>query len=299
MAHTITTAFVKQFDSNIIMLSQQRGSRLERSVRYKEAIGEEAYFERLAATAARRRTSRHSDTPLMNSQHSRRMCAQWDFDWADLIDREDEVRMLISPESSYAMNAAWALGRAKDEVILEAATGIAQEGKNGQTGVALPAGQKIAVNYDSASDTNLTLDKVIHAKSILDANEATEPDQPKYLWVTAAMLESMLKHEQPTSGDYAAIKALIQGELTFFMGFNWIRTELLGTDANGDRQAVAVVGDGVGLCVGRDQNSRISERDDKNYATQVFASMTIGAVRIEDEKVVEIACDESVYGPST
>jgi hypothetical protein len=44
--------------------------------------------------------------------------------------------------------------------------------------------------------------------------------------------------------------------------------------------------------MGSDITTRISERDDKNYATQVFLSMTIGATRIEDEKVVEVACQE-------
>ena len=48
----------------------------------------------------------------------------------------------------------------------------------------------------------------------------------------------------------------------------------------------------IGLAVGADIQTKISERADKNYATQVFLSMTIGATRIEDEKMVEIACNE-------
>jgi hypothetical protein len=48
----------------------------------------------------------------------------------------------------------------------------------------------------------------------------------------------------------------------------------------------------MGLALGRDIATKISERADKNYATQVFLSMTIGATRVEDEKVVEIACQE-------
>ena len=44
--------------------------------------------------------------------------------------------------------------------------------------------------------------------------------------------------------------------------------------------------------MGADIQTKISERADKNYATQVFLSMTIGATRIEDEKMVEIACVE-------
>jgi hypothetical protein len=36
---------------------------------------------------------------------------------------------------------------------------------------------------------------------------------------------------------------------------------------------------------------RISERDDKNYATQVYASMSIGATRMEEKRVGYIECD--------
>ena len=44
-----------------------------------------------------------------------------DFDWADLIDQEDKVRMLISPQSEYAQAGAWAMGRAMDDAIIDAA----------------------------------------------------------------------------------------------------------------------------------------------------------------------------------
>jgi hypothetical protein len=39
--------------------------------------------------------------------------------------------------------------------------------------------------------------------------------------------------------------------------------------------------------------ARIDERSDKGYATQVYYCMSIGATRMEEEKVVQIDCDES------
>jgi len=50
------------------------------------------------------------------------------------------------------------------------------------------------------------------------------------------------------------------------------------------------------LGVGKDISSRISERADKNYATQVFLSMTIGATRMEEARVGYIECDPTA-GP--
>ena len=48
----------------------------------------------------------------------------------------------------------------------------------------------------------------------------------------------------------------------------------------------------MGLALGKDIQTKISERADKNYSTQVYLCMTIGATRVEDEKVLEIACTE-------
>ncbi len=42
-----------------------------------------------------------------------------------------------------------------------------------------------------------------------------------------------------------------------------------------------------------DFKGRISERDDKNYSMQAYAEMSIGAVRMEEEKVVQVLCKDT------
>jgi hypothetical protein len=194
--------------------------------------------------------------------------------------------MLISPQSEYAMAGAWAMGRAMDDAIIAAATGNAYGGVSGGTSIALPAGQKVA-----HGGTGLSVAKLISAKEILDASDV-DPDEERYLIVTSKQISDMLAITQITSADYNSVKALVAGQVDTFMGFKFIRTERLGLDSNSDRQVLAFCKSGIGLAVGSDVSTRISERADKNYATQVFLSMTIGATRVEDEKVVEIACNE-------
>jgi hypothetical protein len=286
MSVQITTAFVEQYKSNVFHLAQQKGSRLRDCVRSETVTGKSHFFERIGSVAAEKRTSRHSDTPRMDTPHSRRKVTMDDYDWADLIDQEDKVRMLISPQSEYAQAGAWAMGRAMDDSIIGAATGTSYGGVSGGTSVALPAGQKIA--HGSAG---LTLAKLIEAKEILDANDV-DPDETRYMVVTSKQMSNLLNLEKVTSSDYASIKALVQGQIDTYLGFKFIRTERLGTDSNSNRQVLAFCQSGIGLAVGSDVATRITERADKNYATQVFLSMTIGATRVEDEKVVEIACNE-------
>ena len=97
---------------------------------------------------------------------------------------------------------------------------------------------------------------------------------------------------QITSADYNSVKALVSGQIDTFLGFKFIRSQRLGTDSTPSRQCLAFTKSAIGLALGADIQTKISERADKNYATQVFLSMTIGATRIEEEKMVEIAANE-------
>jgi hypothetical protein len=286
MSTQITTAFVEQYKSNVFHLAQQKGSRLRGAVKTETVTGKSHFFERIGSTAAQLRTSRHSDTPRVDTPHSRRKVTMNDYDWADLIDQEDKVRMLISPQSEYAQAGAFAMGRAMDDAIIAAATGNALGGVAGGTSVPLASAQKVV--HGSAG---LSVAKLISAKEILDAAE-TNPDEAKFVVCSAGQISDLLNITQITSADYNSVKALVQGQIDTFMGFKFIRTQRLGTDTNGHRQVLAFNQSALGLAVGSDISTKISERADKNYATQVFLSMTIGATRVEDEKMVEIACTE-------
>ena len=110
---------------------------------------------------------------------------------------------------------------------------------------------------------------------------------------SANQLSDFLNIAEVKSSDYNSIKALVQGEVDTYLGFKFIRSERLGLDGDSNRQVLAFCQSAIGLAVGSEISTKISERADKNYATQVFLSMTIGATRIEDEKMVEIACTES------
>lgn len=293
MSTQVTTAFVQQYAANVMMLAQQKGSKLREAVRVENVTGKQAFFDQIGATAARRRTSRHSDTPRMDTPHTRRRCSVEDFDWADIIDQEDKLRMLIDPTSTYAKSAANAMGRAIDEVIVDAIRGTAYTGEGGSTAVVLPAGQKIAV-----AAAGLTLAKLISAKKLMDAADIEGED--RFIAVTSEQLEDLLNNTTVTSADFNTVKALVQGEVETFLGFKFIRvdgvridgTKILPFITGADRAVVAWQKEQVVLGLSAEPQARISERADKNYATQVFYSMSAGAARMQEAGVVEVACLE-------
>lgn len=282
----ITTSFVKQFLDNVVLLAQQMSERFRSAVRLETGIvGEEAFFEQLAATAAQEKTNRNSDTPLIKSDFRRRRVTMRDWIWADLFDQEDKLKQLIEPTSTVVQNIGAAFARTIDKLIIDQMNGTAATGKTGSTSTVLPASQKIAVGA-----AGLTKAKVIESKKKLDAAEV--PKENRFFAHSAEQLEDLLGITEVTSADFNTVRALVQGEIDTWLGFKWIHTEQLNVDGSGDRLNLAWQKSGVLLATAKEPSTRIEDRADKNFATQVFMSMGIGATRMEELKVVEIACSE-------
>ena len=204
-----------------------------------------------------------------------------------MIDDQDKLRMLIDPTSPYAMNGAYALGRAMDDVIITAALGASLTGENGSTSTPFDtSNQQIAVG-----GTGLTVAKLRTARKILLTNEVDVAMDPLYIAVTAVQMDNLLGTTEVTSSDYNSVKALVQGNVDTFLGFKFIHCERLGVDGSGDRRCIAWAKSGMHLGMWNDITTKISERADKSYATQVYVKGTFGATRTEEKKVVEIICD--------
>jgi hypothetical protein len=292
MSTQITTAFVEQYSANVQHLAQQKGSRLRACVDVETITGKNAFFEQIGSVAARKRPARHSDTPQMDTPHARRRVSLEDYDWADLIDNEDRVRMLIDPTSPYVTAASNAMGRAMDTAIIEAADGTAFTGTTGSTSTAYDTANTIGVQVgiSPAADTGLNIGKLRAAKEVLDANEV-DPDAKRVCILNATQLRNLLAQTEVTSSDFNTVKALVQGEVNEFLGFRFIRTQLIGVDSNSDDKVLYFTQPGMKLAVGINPVARISERSDKNHATQVYYSMSIGATRMEEKQVGIITCD--------
>ena len=302
MSSEITVARVQQYKAEVMHLSQQKGSRLSGAVRNESQQGKSAFYDRLGAATAVVRTSRHADTPQIDSAHSRRRVTLVDYEWADLIDKEDLRRLLMNPAGKYAEAAAWALGRAKDNKIIAEADGSAYGGEDGSTAVAHPNSQKYAFN-DATNFDGVNVIGLRAIKRVLDGNDVDE-SIPRHAAINSIGMESLLGENEVVSADYNTIRALVMGDVDTYMGFKFHRLEALGTQTAAlsgspttgavgsgssliaDRKCIFWAQDGLLLATSADISAEIDRRSDKSYATQVYASMGIGATRMEEEKVV-------------
>ena len=295
MSFQVTTHFVQQYTTNVQLLLQQKGSKLRDAVTVGSYTGKAAKaIEQVGPVSAQKRTVRHGDTPLISTPADARWVFPVDYEWADLIDDQDKLRMLIDPTSSYAQNGAYALGRAMDDEIIAAFFGTSKTGENGSTNTVFDtSNQQVSVSAGSTGATGLNISKLREAKRILMANEVDIDNDPLFVILTAQQHDDLLNEAQAISLDYNTRPVLVDGRITAFMGFNFIHTERLGVDGSNYRRVPAFAKSGMHMGMFNDISTMISERADKGYATQVYVKGTFGATRTEEGKVVEILCSEA------
>lgn len=305
MSNTVPISFAIKYREDIHMLAQQRQSKLIGTVRRDaEAVnGKAAYFERMAPTEGEEKTTRHKPTPQIDTVHSRRRVNLRTFHWADLIDRNDQAKMLagMSLPQRYVDNGIAFLRRRQDVAIITALGGnaVSMDADDAATNVALPSGQKIV-----HGSTGLTLTKLLQTKEILDGADNDEEEE-RFFVLRAKQVTNLLQTTEVKSSDYNSVKALAEGRIDSFLGFRFIRSERLVTDGT-NRLCYAYLRSAVGFAwasgsatpmagsgEGADIYTSISVRNDLSDAWQAYVEATFDATRIEDEKVVQIACVES------
>jgi len=319
MSFQVTTAMIDQFSANVFHLSQQVESRLSSLCRSESQESESKFYDRIGKRSARRKEGRHSDVKHTDTPHSRRMVTMEDFYDSDLVDEEDKLRIIMNPESEYAMAIAASLGRQTDEVIIDAALGNAYGGRRGTEIVALPNTQKVGAFTSTALDTGavgnkLNIQTLRAIRKKFKQAEAIKKGEKLIFVCAAAQMDDLLASVEVTSADFNSVKALVQGEVDTFMGFLFVETELLnfneaavlynldlgtigagaGTIAIGTgRRCIAMTANRGVLCAkGRNVKGRIDELPQKHHAKQVYGSLTLGATRMEEEQVVEVICLE-------
>ncbi len=290
MAITIDKAFVNQYRDLVIHLAQQGETRVRPHVTEVSLRGEAYNFDRLAATAAVQKTARRLDTVYVDDTWSRRVAVPQTWNHTMTIEHEDKVQMLIDPQSAYAENQAMAMRRQWDSLCIEAATGSALDGDGvGQT---FPASQVVG---DGLSP--ITFDNVTEVQEKFLANDITT-DIPKVMLVGPIQVRKLMQLTEQTSSDYVRRESLQRlaafGIVPNWMGFTWIMSNLLLAPSAGQLSCLAFTKRAIGLAVNQDIFVRIGENPAKSYMIQVFSQFTGGAVRVEDEHIVELRVKDDI-----
>ena len=282
----VSTAAVQQYTDNIRLLVQQEMGKLRNTVLVDSNFtGEFKFYDQLGADEMTEKVSRNQDTPTDQPDHKRRRVSKRDFVHNKLLDQEDQLNMIVDPKGKYSQSAAMAAARAEDDLIIDAFNATAYTGKTGSDSTSFDADNQVA-----AGAVGMTKAKMLSAKLLLDNAEVEAAN--RYAVMAPQQLNDLLNTTEVTSADFNTVRALVDGDLDTWLGFKIIKSTRLAVDGSSSRLTYFYHKAAMQLAIQKEPTARADQRPDKNYAWQVFMSMSMGSTRLEEARIVQVACTE-------
>lgn len=285
--------YIQEFDSQIILLAQQKFSKLIGLVNADQQSSQTEYYRTFGTVSSTLDAAKGASTTYAGGVSDKRALTLGRITVADLISREDIIKMGQDPSPVLQEAFAAEIGRQIDIKILAALTGTAVAGSGN---VALPGGNALAVDY-STTGTNsaLTMNKVRAIVRLF--NEAEVDENDRIAVVSPGALQSLLKDNTVTSSDWNNIKPLVDGSLTRWMGMTWVQSNRLTRAASKDTNVFfhknalkcAWGNDGLGVY------TNIREVPGKTTDKEIISDVFFGAVRLQEPLVYTALTDVTLY----
>jgi hypothetical protein len=302
MAETVATYsvpehHVKMYTANVQAALNKEGGILMAYVSMGAYSGEKSQVVNfLGPVEFVERDSPYGDTQLTEVEHTQRWITGTEYDCAILIDRLDVLKMIYEPTSPYVERMREAAARKMDEIVMSKFYATAKTGKDGTTDTSFPAADQI-----DHGGTGLTVAKLRAARKLLKKRHVNLRTSRPYIAVTSEQTDDLLGEVAVGSSDYNAVKPLVDGEVSQFMGFTFVPYEDNGSAANGRgipeeivagpatiKNCPVWVPDGMHMGVWDGLSIIIGPRADKNNIKQAHATFTAGATRLEEGKVLRL-----------
>jgi hypothetical protein len=294
--------YFEQFNFNIRSVAGQTQSRLAGTIDSKPQKGETEYFDEIDKLDLERKTSRAAKTPVGLAKYFRRASTLKDWDRGVIIgDRSDAIRVMQDPTSAVTRELARARNRARDANIISVLLDTAyrkNEARNQLEAIDIPNTNIVTGDGTLASAagggaaTGFTLSKFIKLLTILGQSDddAIAGRTPKMTLIMCRQAHDDLLEavNQVSSTDFSDVKALVDGHIRHFLGFDILLTELLPVGDDGLRPVIAYTPNAAVETIGEGDFSRVSERSDLSYALQAYTLVSYGGTRL-DEKLVAVA----------
>lgn len=279
MAISVSNAFVTLFDSEVKQAYQGQRT-LGGLVRERAVEGSTVKFPKIGKGTASIRVPQTDVTP-MSVTYSQVTATMEDFIAAEYSDIFNQAKVNFQDRAELVQVVSGAIGRRMDQVVLDAL--VASSGTN------------TVANSVGGSNTNLNVAKLRETKKKMDAKNV--PSEGRTIIAHANNMDALLAETSVTSSEFNTVKALVNGEVNSFLGFNFVsigdRDEGgLAIDGSSDRIVYAFHRDAMGLGIGMNQQSRVDYIPEKT-SFLVASMFSAGSVAIDAEGITKITCRES------
>ena len=280
MSISLSNAFVTLFDAEVKQAYQGKAM-LVPAVRQRRGVeGSTVKFPKVGRGVATVRVPQTDVTPL-NVGFSTVTLTLTDYNAAEYSDIFSQAKVNFDERQELVQVVAGAMGRRQDQMVLDALTASSTS--------------LTVANSIGGSNTNMNVAKLREAKRLLDKGNV--PPDGRHIIIHANGLSNLLSETSVTSSDFNSVKALVQGDINTFLGFQFHvlgdRSEGgLAIDGSLDRTCFAFHKDAVGYGEGIAMRTEINYIAEKTswLVNEVFSA---GAVAIDDEGIVKITCRET------
>jgi len=277
MAINVSTAFVDLFDSEVKQ-AYQAESVLRGTMRTRTGVaGNTVKFPTIGKGVATLRVPQTDVTPL-NVTYGQVTATMEDYIAAEYSDIFQQSHINFDERSELVQVVSKSIARRMDQIMIDAL--------NAATGTST-----VATTIGGAG-TNMNIEKLRATAKAM--NEKNVPSEGRNLLMHASQLDALLGETEITSQDFASVKALVQGEINTFMGFN-IMT-IGDRDENGlpkpsTRTCFAWHKDSMGYAESMAQKTEVNYVPEKT-SFLVSSMFSAGSVAIDGEGIVKISCTE-------
>jgi hypothetical protein len=277
MAINVTTAFVDLFDSEVKQ-AYQAESVLRGTMRTRTGVaGNTVKFPTIGKGVATLRVPQTDVTPL-NVTYGQVTATMEDYIAAEYSDIFQQSHINFDERSELVQVVSKSIARRMDQIMIDAL--------NAATGTST-----VATTIGGAG-TNMNIEKLRATAKAM--NEKNVPSEGRNLLMHASQLDALLGETEITSQDFASVKALVQGEINTFMGFNILTM--------GDRDEGGIPKPSTRTCFAWHKDSMgyaesMAQKTEVNYVPEktsflVSSMFSAGSVSIDGEGIVKISCTE-------
>ena len=277
MAINVSTAFVDLFDSEVKQ-AYQAESVLRGTMRTRTGVaGNTVKFPTIGKGVATLRVPQTDVTPL-NVTYGQVTATMEDYIAAEYSDIFQQSHINFDERSELVQVVSKSIARRMDQIMIDAL--------NAATGTSTVA------TTIGGSGTNMNIEKLRATAKAM--NEKNVPSEGRNLLMHASQLDALLGETEITSQDFASVKALVQGEINTFMGFNILTI--------GDRDEGGIPKPSTRTCFAWHKDSMgyaesMAQKTEVNYVPEktsflVSSMFSAGSVSIDGEGIVKISCTE-------
>lgn len=267
--HDVSASFVAQYESEVFVAYQMKGSKLRSTVRNKSNVkGESTTFQKVGKGIAGSK-ARHGNVPVMNIDHTPVKCTLVDRYAGDYVDKLDELKINHDEKQVIVDAGAYALGRETDAQIID----------------------QLAKTTNIVGDGTTALTKALILKAFAKLNSKDVPDDgQRFGIVSPQQWNELLQIEEFSKSNYVgdALPFLKGTEAKKWLGITWIMHTGLPLK-NNIRTNFIYHKTAAAHASGQDITSDITWQGEK-AAHFINNMMSMGACLIDSDGVVALKC---------